>query len=63
MIFTETKLKGCFVIEPKIINDDRGYFMESYNEKTFQNGIGAEVKFVQDNQRSEEHTSELQSRP
>ena len=50
MIFTETKLKGCFVIEPKIINDDRGYFMESYNEKTFQNGIGAEVKFVQDNQ-------------
>ena len=50
MIFTETKLKGCFVIEPKIIKDDRGYFMESYNEKTFQNGINAEVKFVQDNQ-------------
>ena len=50
MIFTETKLKGCFVIEPKIITDDRGYFMESYNEKIFQNGINAEIKFVQDNQ-------------
>ena len=50
MIFTETKLQGCFIIEPKIINDDRGYFMESYNEKTFQNGVQSEVTFVQDNQ-------------
>ena len=50
MIFTETKLKGCFIIEPKIINDERGYFMESFNEKTFQNGVGSEVHFVQDNQ-------------
>jgi len=50
MIFTETKLKGCFIIEPKIIKDERGYFMESFNEKTFQNGINQEVRFVQDNQ-------------
>ncbi len=50
MIFTETKLKGCFTIEPKIIRDERGYFMESFNEKTFQNGIGQNVHFVQDNQ-------------
>lgn len=50
MIFKETKLQGCFVIEPKIINDDRGYFMESYNEKTFQNGVQSNVTFVQDNQ-------------
>ena len=50
MIFTETKLKGCFIIEPKIIYDERGYFMESFNEKTFQNGIGQQVHFVQDNQ-------------
>jgi dTDP-4-dehydrorhamnose 3,5-epimerase len=50
MIFTETKLKGCFIIEPKIISDERGYFMESFNEKTFQNGIGEKVHFVQDNQ-------------
>lgn len=50
MIFTETKLKGCFIIEPKIIHDERGYFMESFNERTFQNGIGQAVHFVQDNQ-------------
>ena len=50
MIFTETKLKGCFIIEPKIFNDERGYFMESFNEETFQKGIGQSVHFVQDNQ-------------
>ncbi len=50
MIFTETKLKGCFIIEPKIISDERGYFMESFNEQTFEKGIGEKVHFVQDNQ-------------
>lgn len=50
MKFTETKLKGCFIIEPKIITDERGYFMESFNEQTFQNGIGEKIHFVQDNQ-------------
>lgn len=50
MKFTETKLKGCYVIEPKIIGDVRGSFMESFNEKTFAEGIGQQVHFVQDNQ-------------
>ena len=50
MKFTETKLKGCFILEPNIIKDERGYFMESFNEKTFQEGIGQKVIFVQDNQ-------------
>lgn len=50
MTFTETKLKGCFILEPKIINDERGYFMESFNENTFQTAVGQEVHFVQDNQ-------------
>ena len=50
MTFTETKLKGCFILEPKIFKDERGYFMESFNEKTFQEGIGQKVTFVQDNQ-------------
>jgi dTDP-4-dehydrorhamnose 3,5-epimerase len=50
MNFIPTKLEGCFVIEPKIFNDERGYFLESYNETTFQNGIGQPVRFVQDNQ-------------
>ncbi len=48
--FIETKLKGCFVLEPSIFLDSRGYFMESFNENTFQNGIGQQVHFVQDNQ-------------
>ena len=50
MNFVETKLQGCFILEPKLFFDDRGYFMESFNEKTFQDGIGQEVHFVQDNQ-------------
>lgn len=50
MKFLETKLKGCFIIEPKVIQDERGYFMESFNEKTFQDGVGQKVSFVQDNQ-------------
>lgn len=50
MIFKETKLKGCFIVEPKVIHDERGYFMESFNEKTFQNGVGEQIHFVQDNQ-------------
>src|SRR5690606_36532341 len=41
---------GCFVITPKIIRDQRGYFMESFNEKTFAEKIGFDVHFVQDNQ-------------
>lgn len=50
MNFIPTKLEGCFIIEPKIIKDDRGYFMETFNQKTFENGIGQEINFVQDNQ-------------
>ncbi len=50
MMFTPTKLEGCFIIEPKIIKDDRGYFMESFNENNFQKGIGKHIHFVQDNQ-------------
>jgi dTDP-4-dehydrorhamnose 3,5-epimerase len=50
MNFIPTKIEGCFVIEPKIINDERGYFFESYNENAFQKGIGQSVHFVQDNQ-------------
>ena len=50
MNFVPTKLAGCYVIEPKIIQDERGYFMESFNEKTFQEGVEQAVHFVQDNQ-------------
>lgn len=50
MNFIPTKLEGCFILEPKIILDERGYFMESFNENTFQKGTGKAVHFVQDNQ-------------
>ncbi|MFD2892238.1 dTDP-4-dehydrorhamnose 3,5-epimerase [Flavobacterium chuncheonense] len=50
MKFTETKLKGCFILEPTIFKDERGYFMESFNERTFQQGVNHDVHFVQDNQ-------------
>ena len=50
MIFKETKLKGCFVLEPTIFKDERGYFMESFNGERFNSGIGSTVNFVQDNQ-------------
>lgn len=50
MNFIPTKLSGCFILEPKIITDARGYFMESFNEQTFENGTGQKVHFVQDNQ-------------
>ena len=50
MKLIETKLKGCFIIEPNVINDDRGYFMESYNEQKLAEAIGQPIRFVQDNE-------------
>ena len=48
MNFIPTKLEGCFIIEPNVIKDERGYFMESFNENTFQKGTNQKVHFVQD---------------
>lgn len=47
---TETNLKGCFLIEPRIFKDERGYFFESYNKQKFEQATGIEVNFIQDNQ-------------
>jgi len=49
MNFIETNLKGCFIIEPNVFYDGRGYFLESYNKNTFKKGIGSDVDFIQDN--------------
>ena len=49
MNFINTEIDGVYIIEPKIFNDARGYFFESYNEPEFiKNGIPN--RFVQDNQ-------------
>jgi len=50
MIVTETFLKGCFIIEPKVFGDKRGSFFEIFNKKIFKNKTGLEIDFVQDNQ-------------
>ena len=45
----DTALEGVFIIEPKIFGDYRGYFMETYSTKVFQD-LGIDTVFVQDNQ-------------
>ncbi|EGQ9836778.1 dTDP-4-dehydrorhamnose 3,5-epimerase [Vibrio cholerae] len=49
MKITETKLKDVYLIEPKVFEDKRGFFMESFNSHIFRNVIGRDVMFVQDN--------------
>lgn len=49
MKLIETPLKDCYVIEPIIFEDDRGYFYEKYNEKRFEDLTGLNGHFVQDN--------------
>lgn len=50
MTVKETKLKGCYIIEPKVFTDNRGYFQETYNQRTFQQLTGETTNFVQDNE-------------
>lgn len=50
MIVQDTPLNDCFILQPKVYNDDRGYFMESFNAKRFEEKTGQVVKFVQDNE-------------
>ena len=47
---TQTKLKGCYIIEPVVFKDSRGYFFESFNAVKFEELTGHAVHFVQDNQ-------------
>jgi dTDP-4-dehydrorhamnose 3,5-epimerase len=51
MSFVTTNITGLLVFEPKLFEDSRGYFFESYNEKVF-NDNGIDLRFVQDNQSS-----------
>lgn len=45
-----TALEGCFALKPRIFEDSRGYFYESFNEEAFATAAAAKVHFVQDNQ-------------
>ena len=51
MPFIKTSFPGLLVYEPKVFEDKRGYFFESYNQKAFSEE-GVEIVFVQDNQAS-----------
>ena len=48
MKFTETRLRGVFLVEPVVHSDERGFFLESFHERTYADA-GIEVHFVQDN--------------
>ena len=49
MKFIETKILDVIIIEPTVFGDDRGYFLESYNQKKFDEVVG-KTYFVQDNE-------------
>ena len=50
MTVTETQLQGCYIIEPKVFEDQRGYFFETFNQNRFNELIEQKVNFVQDNE-------------
>ena len=49
MNYIQTEIDGVWIIEPKVFNDARGYFMEAFKEEEFRANIG-DVHFVQDNE-------------
>ena len=51
----KTAIEGVITIEPEIFADERGYFFESHNQRTFQQATGCDVSFVQDNQSRSAH--------
>lgn len=46
----QTPLKDCFILKPKVFQDSRGLFFETYNQKAFEKITGLKLDFVQDNQ-------------
>jgi len=49
VIATPLSIPEVVLLEPKIFGDDRGFFFESFNQKTFNHLMGQEITFVQDN--------------
>lgn len=50
MKFIKTYLKDCFVVEPKVFEDERGYFMETFHLQRFNENTTIHTQFVQDNE-------------
>ncbi len=49
MKVTRTAIAGVLILEPKVFGDERGFFLESFNQKAFDEAVGRHVEFVQDN--------------
>ena len=49
MKFIKTEISDVYIIEPSVFGDARGYFLESYNQKKFEEVVG-KTSFVQDNE-------------
>jgi dTDP-4-dehydrorhamnose 3,5-epimerase len=49
MIATPLSIPDVVLLEPKVFGDERGFFFESFNQKTFNHLMGQEITFVQDN--------------
>jgi dTDP-4-dehydrorhamnose 3,5-epimerase len=49
MQVTPTRLPEVLLIEPRVFGDARGFFMESWNQRAFDEAAGTQVRFVQDN--------------
>ncbi|MDQ3102072.1 MAG: dTDP-4-dehydrorhamnose 3,5-epimerase [Bacteroidota bacterium] len=50
MEVTGTSFEGLLVLTPRIFSDDRGHFLETWNDRAFRSEIGREITFVQDNE-------------
>lgn len=49
MLVYDTAVVGCKIIEPKIFNDERGFFLEVFEKKRYAEILGGDISFVQDN--------------
>lgn len=49
MKVTPTSIPEVLIIEPKVFGDERGFFLESFNQHSFDDAVGSETNFVQDN--------------
>ncbi|WP_106793779.1 dTDP-4-dehydrorhamnose 3,5-epimerase [Aquimarina sp. Aq78] len=50
MEIQSTFIDGCFVVKPRVFDDERGSFFESFNQKVFEEITGLKIDFIQDNQ-------------
>lgn len=55
MQVTQTAIPEVLILEPKVFGDSRGFFMESFNARTFRELTGLDVSFVQDNHSRSSH--------